>query len=65
MIEIRCKECNKPLGQVEMIVGEIYCGNTACKAGSQYKILTDDTLISFKFTTPPRPPKKAKEQTDS
>ena len=65
MIEIRCKECNKPLGQVESLVGEIYCSNTSCKAGSQYKILTNDTLVAYEFAQPPRPPKKAKEQTDS
>lgn len=43
-----------------MLVGEILCGNSACKAGNQYKILTSDTdkMLRYTFKTAPKPAKK-------
>lgn len=60
MVKITCKNCDRFLGEIEMLVGEILCGNSACKAGNQYKILTSDTdkMLRFKFINPPKPAKK-------
>lgn len=59
MIELKCKHCDRFLGEVETLVGEIRCSNTSCKAGNQFKIIKADetTLYDYKFATPPRPPK--------
>jgi phage FluMu protein Com len=56
MIELRCKQCNRFLADVESIVGEIICGNSSCAAGTQFKIVAADEsqLLSFKFPNPPR-----------
>ena len=63
MIDLTCKHCKRHLGEVESIVGEIRCSNSACKAGNQFKILTTDeaALISYKFAKPETPPKEAKK----
>lgn len=60
MIELKCKHCDRHLGEAEMIVGELLCPNSSCKASSQFKIITADQskLISYKFAKPEREPKK-------
>lgn len=60
MTELRCEHCQRFIGEVEAIVGEIMCPNPSCKAGNQFKILVADEskLLTHKFAKPPRPPKK-------
>lgn len=60
MIQLKCKTCGRHYGEVEMIVGELICPNTSCKAGNQYKILSNapDDYISYKFMSSPKPSKK-------
>jgi phage FluMu protein Com len=64
MIELRCKQCDRFMGEAVSIVGEIVCPNTSCKAGNQFKILTADEskLVSFKFPSAPRPAKVKQEK---
>ncbi len=64
MIELRCKHCDRYLGEAEMLVGEIICSNTSCKGGNQYKIITNESLVAYTFTTEERKPKNKKEQGD-
>lgn len=58
-MKLTCKHCDRYLGEVEVIVGELLCGNTACKGGSQYSIITNnlDKIVRHKFLSPERPPK--------
>lgn len=66
MIELRCKHCNRFMGEAECIVGEIICPNTSCKAGNQFKVLTSDeeALVRFKFASAPRPAKTEKAEAE-
>lgn len=63
-MKLNCKNCDRFLGEVEMLVGEILCGNSACKAGNQYKIITSDTdkMLRFKFTNDPKPAKSIQKE---
>lgn len=60
MIELKCKHCDRYIGKVESIVGEINCPNTSCKAGNQFKVLTGDSAKLFRYTfdSEPKPPKE-------
>jgi hypothetical protein len=60
MIELKCKHCQRHLGEVESIVGDLICPNSSCKGSSQFKILSADQskLIAFKFAKAEREPKK-------
>ena len=63
MIDLKCKHCNRHLGQAETIIADIICPNTSCKGSTQFKIVSSDVskMYNFKFITPEREPKK-KEQ---
>jgi len=60
MIDLKCKDCGRHIGEVEMVVGDIRCPNSSCKASTQFKILNADMskMYSYKFAKPPKEPKK-------
>lgn len=60
MIELKCKDCDRYLGEAETIVADLLCPNSSCKASTQFKILTADQtkMLSYKFAKPARQPKK-------
>lgn len=65
MENLECKHCGRHLGTVKMLIGEIRCPNSSCKAGNQFKIISSDIgLMSFKFATPPTPPKSQRKESD-
>lgn len=59
MIKLTCSNCGRFLGEVEVIVGEVLCGNSACKGGTQFKIIPNDStsLLRYKFAQPAREPR--------
>lgn len=62
--KLECGNCKRFLGEAEVIVGEIICGNSSCKAGTQFKRLNDDqaAMLRFKFANAPKPPKEKKQE---
>lgn len=67
MIKIECSNCKRYFGEVEVIVGELLCGNSSCRAGTQYKHIEADMnqLLRYKFAAPAREPKKKIKEDES
>lgn len=64
MNELKCRVCSRYIGEAETIIAELMCPNTSCKATTQFKIINNDIekLISYKFMTEPKKPKKARTE---
>lgn len=60
MIKLTCKHCERYLGEVETLVGEILCGRSTCRGGNQFKIVTNNVskMVNYTFTNAEKPPKK-------
>lgn len=56
MTDLKCKHCERHLGEAEMIVGEIICPNSSCRGTTQFKMIKSDVteMVRFKFTKPER-----------
>lgn len=67
MIALNCTHCGRYLGEAQVFVGELICPNSACKGGTQMKLLNTDQakLLAYKFATPPRPPKTKRVESET
>lgn len=61
MTKLECRHCGRYIGEAETIVAEIKCPNSSCRAGNQFKILSNAVLVDFKFDHEPDPPKNKKK----
>ncbi len=62
MIDLKCKNCSRHLGEAETIVADILC--PGCGGSSQFKILNRDNvkMFNYKFAKSEREPKKKKPE---
>jgi hypothetical protein len=62
MVDLKCKSCERHLGEAETIVADLLCPNSSCRASTQFKIINNDvtSMMKYKFLKPERPSKKEK-----
>jgi len=62
-MKLNCKYCSRHLGEAEVIIAELICSNSSCKATNQYTHLTNDLskMYTHKFTKPEKQPKENKK----